>query len=32
MDILNLYDGALLGPEAVWKASGHVDSFHDPYG
>lgn len=24
------FDGALLGPEQVWKASGHVDSFHDP--
>lgn len=23
-------DGAILGPEAVWKASGHVDSFSDP--
>lgn len=23
-------DGALLGPEAVWKASGHVGGFHDP--
>lgn len=28
-DILQ-FDGALLGPEAVWKASGHVDNFHDP--
>jgi len=24
------FDGALLGPEAVWKASGHIDNFHDP--
>ncbi len=23
-------DGALLGPESVWKASGHLDGFHDP--
>ncbi len=23
-------DGSLLGPESMWKASGHVDSFHDP--
>jgi glycyl-tRNA synthetase len=23
-------EGALLGPEAVWKASGHVAGFHDP--
>jgi glycyl-tRNA synthetase len=23
-------DGSLLGPEAVWKASGHVDNFNDP--
>lgn len=23
-------EGALLGPEAIWKASGHVDGFHDP--
>ena len=23
-------EGALLGPEAVWKASGHIDGFHDP--
>jgi glycyl-tRNA synthetase len=28
-DIVQL-DGALLGPEAVWKASGHVENFHDP--
>jgi len=24
------FEGALLGPEAVWKASGHVDNFSDP--
>src|SRR5262249_31301778 len=24
------FDGAILGPEAVWKASGHIDNFHDP--
>jgi len=23
-------EGSLLGPEAIWKASGHVDNFHDP--
>ncbi len=23
-------DGAILGPEAVWKASGHVENFSDP--
>jgi glycyl-tRNA synthetase len=23
-------EGALLGPEAVWKASGHIAGFHDP--
>ncbi|MBN2267511.1 MAG: glycine--tRNA ligase [Candidatus Babeliaceae bacterium] len=23
-------DGALLGPETMWKASGHLESFHDP--
>lgn len=23
-------EGALIGPEAVWKASGHIDGFHDP--
>lgn len=27
--ILN-FEGALLGPQAVWKASGHVDHFSDP--
>ncbi len=25
-----MLEGALLAPEAVWKASGHVDNFHDP--
>ena len=24
------FEGALLGPESVWKASGHVDHFSDP--
>lgn len=28
-DIL-LHEGAILGPEGVWKASGHIDHFHDP--
>jgi glycyl-tRNA synthetase len=28
-DILYL-EGALLGPESVWQASGHVQNFHDP--
>ncbi len=23
-------DGSILGPEIVWKASGHVEGFHDP--
>lgn len=23
-------DGSLLAPEMVWKASGHVENFHDP--
>lgn len=23
-------EGALIGPEAMWKASGHLDGFHDP--
>jgi glycyl-tRNA synthetase len=23
-------EGALLGPRAVWQASGHIDCFHDP--
>ena len=25
-----LFDGALLGPEAMWNASGHTTNFHDP--
>ncbi len=25
-----LLDGSLLGPYAVWEASGHVQGFHDP--
>lgn len=25
-----VFEGALLGPEAVWKASGHLEHFHDP--
>jgi len=25
-----LLDGALLGPQKVWEASGHVENFHDP--
>jgi glycyl-tRNA synthetase len=25
-----LFEGSLLGPESVWKASGHVENFHDP--
>jgi len=28
-DIL-LFDGAIIGPEIVWQASGHVQNFHDP--
>ena len=34
--ILNTYDnivfleGSLLGPQEVWKASGHIDNFSDP--
>ncbi len=24
------FEGAILGPEAVWKASGHVENFSDP--
>lgn len=24
------FEGSLLGPESVWKASGHVEGFHDP--
>lgn len=23
-------EGSLLGPEAMWKASGHIEGFHDP--
>lgn len=23
-------EGSLLGPESIWKASGHIDNFHDP--
>ncbi len=29
LDIL-FVEGSLLGPESVWKASGHTDSFQDP--
>jgi glycyl-tRNA synthetase len=29
LDILFL-EGALLGPEAMWQASGHTTNFHDP--
>ena len=25
-----MLDGALLGPQSVWEASGHVENFHDP--
>jgi glycyl-tRNA synthetase len=25
-----LLEGALLGPQAVWQASGHIENFHDP--
>lgn len=25
-----LFEGALVGPQAVWQASGHIDNFHDP--
>src|ERR1700735_4473737 len=34
--ILNTYDnivfleGSILGPQEVWKASGHIDNFSDP--
>jgi glycyl-tRNA synthetase len=28
-DVL-LLEGSLLGPQAVWQASGHVQNFHDP--
>ena len=24
------FEGSLLGPHAVWEASGHVDNFNDP--
>lgn len=24
------FEGALLGPQAMWEASGHVQNFHDP--
>lgn len=24
------FEGALLGSQAMWKASGHLDNFHDP--
>lgn len=27
---LLLVDGAILGSQQMWKASGHVDGFHDP--
>ncbi len=23
-------DGSLIGPQAMWKASGHIENFHDP--
>ncbi|MGE0207299.1 MAG: glycine--tRNA ligase [Candidatus Babeliales bacterium] len=29
-DNIFLLEGSLLGHEAVWKASGHLDGFHDP--
>lgn len=29
LDIL-FFEGSILGPESVWKASGHVDNFQDP--
>lgn len=28
-DVVEL-DGALIGPEPMWKASGHIANFHDP--
>lgn len=28
-DVL-FFEGSLLGPHAVWEASGHVQNFHDP--
>lgn len=27
---LLFFEGSLLGPEAVWCASGHIENFHDP--
>jgi len=24
------FEGAILGPHAVWQASGHIENFHDP--
>ena len=29
-DNIFLLEGSLLAPEAVWEASGHLESFHDP--
>lgn len=29
-DSILLFEGALLAPEIVWQASGHVENFHDP--
>lgn len=29
LDIL-FFEGALIGPHAMWEASGHVQNFHDP--
>lgn len=29
-DNVLLFEGSLLGPEAVWQASGHIEGFHDP--
>lgn len=29
-DNIFLHEGSLLGPEAVWDASGHLAGFHDP--
>lgn len=29
-DNIFLLEGSLLGPEAVWEASGHLEGFHDP--
>ncbi len=28
-DVVHL-DGSLIGPEAMWRASGHISNFHDP--